>query len=241
MMTRSRAIVLRTIKHSDTSVIVETYTATEGRTGFLVRIPKTRRATVKNVIFTPLALLELEWNMRPAVNLQRVRNAKPYVVFSSIPFEPKKTCISLFLAEFLCYALRESAPDKDMFDFIETSVRWLDATADNCANFHIAFLLHLSQYLGFYPNLEGYAPHSYFDLTNGRFCTVRPAHTHIIEPSEAGLLPTLMRMKYATAPRFTFTQIQRRRLLNALDEYYRLHLPAFPELKSLEVLRQVFD
>ena len=94
---------------------------------FLVRVPKTRRAAVKSVLFSPLALLELEWNARPAAGLQHVRNAKPYVVFASIPYDPPKTCIALFIAEFLCAALKAPQPDEGVFGFVETSVRWLDA------------------------------------------------------------------------------------------------------------------
>lgn len=240
MLVRSRAVVLRTVKYNDVSVIVEAYTAAEGRVGFIVRIPKTRRAAVKNVLFAPLALLEIEWNGRPAANLQRVKSVRPYAVFSSIPFEPPKTCIAFFLAEFLCNALRAPVADEGMFGFIETSVRWLDATADSCANFHITFLLHLSHYLGFRPNFEGCSENSYFDLQSGRYCVVRPPHEHVLEPAEAALLPKLMRMKYATAPHFAFTRAQRRRLLEIVNEYYSLHLPSFPALKSPDVLHEVF-
>ena len=98
MLVRSKAVVLRTVKYNDASVVVETYTEVEGRVAFLVRVPKTRRAAVKSVLFSPLALLELEWNARPAAGLQHVRNAKPYVVFASIPYDPPKTCIALFIA-----------------------------------------------------------------------------------------------------------------------------------------------
>ncbi len=111
---------------------------------------------------------------------------------------------------------------------------------DGCANFHLVFLLHLSHYLGVRPNFEGYAEGCYFDLQSGRYCTLHPQHSHVLEPAEAALLPKLMRMKYATASRFAFTRGQRRRLLDAINEYYSLHLPSFPGLKSLDVLHEVF-
>ena len=193
MLVRSKAVVLRTVKYNDASVVVETYTEAEGRVAFLVRVPKTRRAAVKSVLFSPLALLELEWNARPAAGLQHVRNAKPYVVFASIPYDPPKTCIALFIAEFLCAALKAPQPDEGVFGFVETSVRWLDAVGDGCANFHLVFLLHLSHYLGVRPNFEGYAEGCYFDLQSGRYCTLHPQHGHVLEPAEAALLPKLMR------------------------------------------------
>lgn len=241
MLIRSKAIVLHTLKYNDASEVVETYTEREGRVAFLVRIPKTRRAAVKNVLFSPLAMLELEWNARPASSLQHVRNAKPYVVFTSIPYDPPKTCLALFMAEFLCASLRAAQPDERMFAFVDTSVRWLDAAQGSCANFHIVFLLHLSHFLGIRPNLEDYTPGCFFDLQSGRYSSVRPPHSHVLLPDEASLLPLLMRMKYATASHFAFTRAQRRRLLEVINEYYSLHLPSFSGLKSPDVLHALFD
>lgn len=34
-------------------------------------------------------------------------------------------------------------------------------------------------------------------------------------------------------------RLERGRYLEVLDEYYRLHVPEFPELKSLDVLKEV--
>ena len=36
-------------------------------------------------------------------------------------------------------------------------------------------------------------------------------------------------------------RLERTRCLNIMNEYYRLHLPDFPVLKSLEVLKELFD
>lgn len=239
-MTRSKAVVLRTVKYSDTSVVAETYTEAAGRAGFIVRIPKSRRAAVRSTLFTPLALLELEWNQRPQARLQHVCSARPYVVYSSMPYDPHKACIALFIAEFLRAALREQQRDAAMFGFIEMSVRWLDAESGGCANFHIAFLLRISRYLGIMPNFDGFAENRFFDLQNGCYCVSRPQHGHAVEPGEAVLLPSLMRMEYDTSSRFAFTRSQRGRLLDTINEYYSLHLPSYPGLKSLSVLHEVF-
>ena len=39
---------------------------------------------------------------------------------------------------------------------------------------------------------------------------------------------------------FRFSGADRSRLLAALNRYYALHLPGFPDLKSLDVLREMF-
>lgn len=48
-------------------------------------------------------------------------------------------------------------------------------------------------------------------------------------------------MNYATMHLFRFSGAERSRLLGHINDYYRLHLPGFPELKSLPVLAEVFS
>jgi DNA repair protein RecO (recombination protein O) len=40
---------------------------------------------------------------------------------------------------------------------------------------------------------------------------------------------------------FRLSRSERNRILELLLTYYRLHLPAFPELRSLSVLRELFN
>ena len=177
MLVNSKAIVLRTIKYSDSTLIVDAYTEQGGRRGFLVRIPKTRKASVKNVLFSPMAILNIEWNEHGTSKLTRIKAVQPANIYSDIPFSPAKMAITMFLAEFLSASLRAPMPDRNIFNFIFTSLQWLDDEKGNCANFHIVFLVHLSTYLGLEPNIENCSETSYFDMENGCFTPFRPRHS----------------------------------------------------------------
>lgn len=96
--------------------------------------------------------------------------------------------------------------------------------------------------LGLYPNLEDYHTGDYFDLLNACFTSIRPQlHSSYINPEEAGRLRQLMRMNYETMHLFGMSRAERARCLTIMNDYYRLHLPDFPALKSLEVLKELFD
>ena len=51
----------------------------------------------------------------------------------------------------------------------------------------------------------------------------------------------MMRMDYATMRLYRLSHLDRDRLLEVAITYYRLHLPSFPELKSLAVLRELYE
>lgn len=241
MLQKTRGIVLRALKYKDTSLIVDIYTEVNGRASFLVPIPRSRKAMVKSVLFQPLALVELEADFRPNTTIYKVREAKSCHPFTSLPYDPHKSAIALFLAEFLYRAVREEAENRALFAYLLHSIVWLDECRSHFANFHLVFLMRLSRFLGLYPNLENYNKGDYFDMQNACFTPLRPQqHNHYIGPVEAEQLMTLMRLRYDTMHLFRMNRAERNRCLLVLNDYYRLHLPDFPVLRSLEVLQELF-
>lgn len=242
MIQNTQGIVLRMLKYNDASLIADAYTEVQGRTSFLVPVPRSRRTLVKPSLFQPLSLVELEADFRSKSSLFKVKEAKSSYPFSSLPYDPYKSSIALFLSEFLCRALREEAENRPLFAYLRHSIVWLDECRSGFANFHLVFLMRLSRFLGLYPNLDGYSEGDYFDLQNACFTPLKPlTHSNYIGPQEASRLTTLMRMNYDTMHLFGMSRTERARCLTLLNEYYRLHLPDFPVLKSLEVLKELFD
>lgn len=242
MLQKTTGIVLHTLKYNDASLIVDIYTEVAGRASFVVKIPRSRKSAVKSVLFQPLALVEMEADFRPNANLYKIKEAKSFYPFSTIPYDPYKSAIALFLAEFLYRAVREEAENHPLFAYLQHSIIWLDECSTSFANFHLVFLMRLSRFLGLYPNLEDYQKGDYFDLLNAVFTPLRPQlHSSYILPEEASRLTMLMRMNYETMHLFAMNRAERTRCLAIMNEYYRLHLPDFPVLKSLEVLKELFD
>jgi DNA repair protein RecO (recombination protein O) len=60
-------------------------------------------------------------------------------------------------------------------------------------------------------------------------------------PEEAFRITRLMRMNYETMHLFCMNREERARCLEIIGNYYRLHIPGLQELKSPEVLRELFD
>ena len=242
MYQKTIGIVLHTLKYNDTSNIVDVYTEQNGRTSFLVRIPRSRKSGVRSVLFQPLALVELEADIRPTSNLHRIREAKALFPFRSLPYHPYKSSIAMFLAEFLYRALREEAPNEPLFAYLLHSIRWLDECEDRpFSNFHLVFLMRLSRFLGLYPNVEGYTTGCYFDMLNACFTPALPQSGAFLNPDEAARIRLLFRMNYETMHLFALSRTERNRCLTVINDYYRLHLPDFPVLRSLEVLKELFD
>ena len=240
MLTKTQAIVLHSLKYGESRLIVDMFTRTFGRQSFIVSIPKTSKGKIKKQFFQPLTLLEIETDIRPKLQLQKLNDVRLLTPFASIPFEPDKLAISLFVAEFLYYALRSEQRNELLYDYLEYSIMWLDGQQVNFANFHIVFLLRLTRFLGFYPNMDDYEDGDYFDLRESEFMRNPPVHRDFLHPEEAQKVQLMMRMDFPTMHLFRMSHNDRNRLLEISIKYYRLHLPDFPEMKSIEVLQALY-
>ena len=241
MLTKTQAIVLHAIKYGETRLIVDMFTKVFGRQAFIVSIPKTPKGKVKKQFFQPLTILEIETDIRPRQQLQKLHDVRLAAPFASIPFEPDKLAISLFVAEFLYYALRSEQRNELLYEYLENSIVWLDGQQSSFANFHLVFLLRLTRFLGFYPNLDDYKDGDYFDLRESVFMPMPPVHRDFLHPEEAQKVQLMMRMYFPTMHLFRMSHQERNRLLEVSLKYYRLHLPDFPEMKSIEVLQALYQ
>ena len=241
MLTKTQAIVLHSLKYGETRLIVDMFTRAFGRQSFIVSIPKTPKGKIKKQFFQPLTLLDIETDIRPRLQLQKLHDVRLMSPFASIPFDPDKLAISLFVAEFLYYALRSEQRNELLYDYLENSIMWLDGQQVRFANFHLVFLLRLTRFLGFYPNLDAYKDGDYFDLRESVFMSNPPVHRDFLHPEEAQKVQLMMRMDYPTMHLFRMSHQERNRLLEVSLKYYRLHLPDFPEMKSIEVLRALYQ
>ena len=236
MITKTRGIVLRSVRFGESSLIVDVLTKSSGRVSFMVHIPKTSKGKIKKQYFQPMTLLDF----RQRSNLQRIKDVRVSLPYSSIPIDPAKSCISLFLSEFIYYATRNEQENPTLFTYISTSLEWLDNAYEDFANFHLVFMMRLGKFLGFHPFLEDFTPGCFFDLRNGCFTLSMPLHTDFLNAADAGHLYNLMRMNFDTMKLFKLSHDDRNRITEIVLRYYKLHLPNMPELQSFDILREVF-
>lgn len=240
MEVKTRAIVLQNIKYGDAQLIVDFFTEKLGRMSSIVRIPKSSKGKMKRQLFQPLTILNIELDFRSKVSLQKLREVSICVPYENLPFSPCKVAISMFLAELLYHATRNEQENAPLYLFLQDSFQWLDHAGSNFANFHIVFMIRLCFFLGFSPNLEGGLDGDYFDLEDGGFVPYMPTHQHFLGKEDSERLLGLLRLSYETMHLYTMSRRDRDRCIEVILQYYKIHVPGFPELKSYSVLKELF-
>ncbi len=240
MLQQTKAIVLHTLKYSDSGLIVHTYTEAHGRMAYIVTVSKSKRSTLRSSLFQPLSLLEIETDFKPGKDLQRIRESRALHAFSSIPFDPSKNALAIFIAEMLYRSLKEPHIDEYLFRFLHHSIVKLDTVENSVGNFHISFLMQFAYFMGFEPHKETFAPNSFFDLQNGVFVGLRPAFGECLNVYESGLLAKACNLNFENMHEHLFSKAEKQLLLSNIMKYYSLHLHNFSGIKSLDILFQLF-
>ncbi len=240
MLTKTRAIVVGTVKYGDRKVIVDMFTEARGRLSFIASVSSSPQGRLRKQYLQPLTLLDLEFDDRANHRLLSIRDLHPFAPYVSMQTRMDKVAICMFLAEFINYATRGEQDNRPLFDYIVRSLQWLDSREDRYANFHLVFMLRFSMFVGFFPNLDDYAEGDYFDLREGSFESLPPLHGDYLGPAEAARLQQAMRMTYENMHLFRMSHDYRNWFLEMILKYYQLHIPDFPPLKSIDVLKELF-
>lgn len=240
MQEKIHGMVLRTVRFSDTQQVADVFTREHGLQSFVVTFASRRHRGV-GAVWRPLNFVEMEVSRSSEQRgrLPHPKEVRAYIIYTNLPFNPVKTTVALFLAEFLQNVLKAEQRDDALYQYLEHALQWFDTAQKGYANFHVCFLLHLMRFVGIQPSTEEEG--LYFDLRAGAFTSLLPRHPEFLSPEETRVVRPLLRMNFANMQRFYLTRVQRQRVLEVIETYYRLHLPPFPELRSVDVLRAVFD
>ena len=239
MISNTRAIVLNHLRYGDSSLIVNLYTESMGRQTVFVKEAFSKKSPARAALFQPLHLLEICLHHRVNRQMQRVSNVQMYCPFQSIPFDPVKNCIALFIAEILHKTLKEEEANDGLFDFLLHTIQTLDLNDSGTANFHLAFLVHYSRYLGFHPNTEQASERTWFDARMGSFVTIPAVSSPL--PEYNHLLTQVFGMSFDRLDDLSINHHQRNYLTDYLLDYYSTHVANFGKPKSFTVLRNVFQ
>lgn len=241
MVEKFDGIVLRTLKYSDNLLIADLYTRSHGRLSFLVPVSSSGKGKVRRLLFQPLSMLSFTANYRKGKSLSRISDVQPYILYSTLQGNVVKSSIALYLSELLTFALCEEGSDEALFNFLDSSLVLFDNLESGYADFHLVFMVQLLRYIGIYPNLEGYSQRSYIDLLHGCAVNEHPLHPDFLMPADAAPFVNLLRTGYDSMHLLSLNRELRGTYLATLTTYYRLHIPDFPHLRSMDVLKELFD
>jgi DNA repair protein RecO (recombination protein O) len=221
LIQKTRGIVFRFTKYGETSIIVTIFTEVFGLQSYIVNGVRSKSAKNKIALYQPLTLLNLVVYHRPNANIERIKEIQCLHPYNTIPSDIRKSSIALFINELLNKTVKEESHTHDLFEFITNSLITLDTLPAGFENFHLLFMIKLSRYLGF-------GAQHVNEIIGGRIAT----------EEEELIITKILHLNYDDT--LQISNEKRRTIADLLLKFYTDHMETIGEIRSLQVLKEVF-
>jgi DNA repair protein RecO (recombination protein O) len=239
---KTSAIILKTTKYGETSLVVTAFTELFGVQTYMVNGVRTsKKSGLKASLYQPASVVEMEVYHNEKNTLHRIRECNRKHVFMNLLTDVVKNSIAVFMMELMYKLLKQPEPNADLFYFCEDALVQLDeAPANIAANLPLFFTLHLCNFFGFKIDDNYSEENCFLDLQEGNFIRERPHHTHFLSGENALLSSELLRIMVPNElSQLKMNKLKRRELLAKYMDYYSLHIHDFGVMKTLMVMQEV--
>jgi hypothetical protein len=219
MLKHDRALVLKTSRYGDQSMIVHVFGRECGHAALFFKGSKIAQRDGRHLL-QPLVPVFIQTEERSNQAMRKLTHVGLDLPLSSLATDPMKISLGFFLAEFLWKTMPQDYTNEGFFDFLRASVEVLDQEV-RCANFHLWFIANVCNWYG----LE---------------CEVWPTELVLSGPAVRETTVALFAQPYSEIREMKMLADVRAEVLDALLRYLRFRLNEPIPLKSLEVLQELF-
>lgn len=237
MLHKTRAIVFKVTKYSESSVIIKAYTELFGLQSYIINGVRSAKGKSKAALYQHGNLLEMVVYHKQEAGLLRISECGFAYVYENLPFNIVKSSLLIFYLEILNKIVKEQETNDALFDFLFEIFIELDQTEKPLGNHHIWFLLAITKYLGCYPTTS---PEAYFDLKEGLFVEERPVHHYFMQQELSAKFRAIIEPELKNYDQIKLSGIERKTILQQLLIYFRLHISDFGDLRSYDILESLF-
>ena len=237
MLINRKIIVLHTIKHSESALVVQCYCNQDGKQSFYLKGKSLHNK------FHRLAILDVIIYKKNISTMGLIKEISSNENLLDIRTSVYKSSIAIFMSEIVSKCFRETESDTQLFNFLCTSISLLEHTKLGVANFHIHFITNICKYLGFMPN------NNYNPTTASIFCVETASFISKFDKTfnsisftedESLLLNELLNNKTSDIAELKCNGETRNKYAKKMISYISYHLGINIEIKSLDVLHEVF-
>ena len=213
-----QGIILKTIPYSETQKIIRIYTKEKGYLSMISPSVVFKRKT-KTVHL--LQISEIEFFENEKSDLHKLRQISPIINLPELYFDIFKMNILLLWGEILNLILKNEGKNEELFDYLTHSIEYLNSTHNDI-------------------NTSSWQENYVFNINDGSFYPSDPATPYISGPNTAKIIYQLCTCPLAEIKAIPLNRQSRNILLDVILLFYSIHLNINFNIKSIQVIREVF-
>lgn len=240
MITATQALFLHHVKHSDSGVILHLYTLSHGHIPFIANGIHSRRSLFKASMLMPLTTFDVRFTLNTKNPIQRLADVAVIAPFRTVPFDPQRNALSVFIAEVVYRTQTSAVPDPPLFNLLLHTTRCLDDPDCPIGNFHLIFLLRYANALGFSPLFEDFCNGARLNVNDGTFSSLSNGGL-LLERNESEAIAALTKVDYRNGNSIRLPMEMKKRIVKDLLDFIMIHSEHKSEIHSLEVIGRLFE
>lgn len=233
---QTQAIVITRVKYSETSIIAKLFTQKFGLVDILVKGVRAQKAKFNQHLFNPFSLLYVQISNSEKTSLQFLKEA--FFVYPDQAFisNPIDDCLKLFYCDLLKNCLKNNEADNDLYLFLLSQQHLITLTEIPAYLKPLIFTYGIIKQQGFEPQINQINTSLYYNKSDGSF----NYHKLGVQLS----LPEAQALFYLNSQISNLHLINKptaNKLLSLLIEYWQVQNQHTNQLKSIEVLKSIFN
>lgn len=240
MLTKTRGIILRSVKFKESSLILLVFTRELGLKSFIISGIRNQRSGTGPATLQVMNMVDLIVYDKEGSEINRIKEVRPAFRYNQLFVNIMFSSIGVFMIEIIRLCIREKEQNISLYEFLEHAFLLLDAQEEHASTFHLSFLLHFCTHLGFQPMDNYTTDRSYFDMIEGRFISTPPFHRDYMNPELSFVFNQLAITDLSDFRSVVVPKPLRNDLIDHILKYYKIHLGDFGTVKSLEIFKDIF-
>lgn len=245
-ITRTEAVVLRSLDYGETSQIVTLFTREKGKIGVMAKGARRPKSSF-GATLQPMAYTQVVFYYKPTRTLQTLSESSHVESFHRLRRSLKTITVGLRVVELVDALLEEEDPNPDVFRLIVQVLRRLNTTDARAANLWPYVQLQLASVLGMAPSVKRESvkavteEEGLFSRANGGVYPVGAAPEAPRRASRAALRAYAIcaKAELDTVMRLEMTPTVRREVEGLVREFLQYHFEESYPGRSQSVISQI--
>lgn len=232
---KSEGIVLKSLKYSETSLILDIYSKEKGLCSFIVSGVRKAKSKMTNV-YKPMNLIDfIAYNADN--KLSRIKEASYAYSYEALNLDVIKSSIGIFLIDLARSCIKEREQNEALYLFLKNELIRLDQTEGSIALLPLKYCISMASHLGFSLNNNFNIDTKFFDLESGGFMDNNLRKRYLLSEELSLHMHHLLSDSIEPA----LSKSERGQLLDQLINFFKIHIDGFKDLRSLSVLRTILS
>ena len=245
MVTKTEAVVLRTVDYSESSLIVTLFTRKHGVIAVIAKGAKRPKSKFA-ALMVPGQVLEVVVYVKPTRNVQTLSEASPMLKLDQLRIDLEKMAIATITLELINQVLHENDVNEPLFAFLVKFLRWINGYQTPSKTIFPYVQLRVMEHIGIglqlVDDIDNETIEGYMNIESGTLASNAEGSQSIkLTPQQFVFLKKSLHSKKKSVFETDFNKSELSELIEYLDKYIRYHIEGVKPRKSDKIFDKILD